>query len=399
MGVAGARVAVALLLIFTSCSEAPEVNPDRKTPSSPLASSVPSPSPSPTPDEPTLVQVGSFDEPIHVASPRGDDRLFVVEKGGRVKVVTGSATKIFIDISADLVSQGERGLFSIAFPEDHGSSGLFYLSYTDRRGDSRVVEYKVSSDKDAADPATRRDILHVDQPFSNHNGGLIVFDPTGMLVLGLGDGGSGGDPANRAQDLRTLLGKLVRIDPRKPSGSKPYSIPADNPFVGKDGAAPEILAYGLRNPWRFWFDLKDGTLWLADVGQNRFEEVNRVERKGVSGANFGWRKYEGTTVFAQQSIDESKLVRPVHVYPTGPGGTCAVTGGSVYRGDVNKIAGLYLFADVCQGAIKGLRRSGAAFEVVDTGMKAERIVSFGEDARGRVHVVSQSGPVYRIAKK
>ena len=311
----------------------------------------------------------------------------------------GTDIKTFLDITGEVSSSGERGLFSIAFPPEYASSGRFYVSYTDRRGDSRVVEYKVSSDPDVADVSTKREILLVKQPFPNHNGGLIVFDPSGMLVLGLGDGGSGGDPGNRAQRLDEKLGKLLRIDPRTPSEGRPYSVPKDNPFVGKAGAAPEVLAYGLRNPWRFWFDPQSGDLWLGDVGQNRYEELNFVTRAQTAGANFGWRKYEGSSVFSQQNIDESKLVKPIQVYPTGPSGTCAVTGGQVYRGEVNKIQGLYLYADVCEGIIRGLSVTEAGTEVVETSLKADQIVSFGEDSKGQVYVVSLSGKVFRIAKK
>jgi len=348
-----------------------------------------------------LIEVGRFDQPIYVAAPSGDPRLFVVEKGGRIKVLVEGKTlqTPFLNFAGNVSSGSEQGLFSIAFAPDYASSGLAYVSYTDRGGDSLVDEYRVSSDPNRLDPKSRRQILFVKQPFANHNGGLILFDPSGMLVLGLGDGGSGGDPGNRAQNLGELLGKFVRIDPRRPSSGIAYGIPSDNPFVGRSGARAEIWAYGLRNPWRFSFDSATRNLWVGDVGQNRVEEINYVPPPAQPGANFGWRKYEGDQLFTDDRIDESKLVRPIHTYALA-GSACAVTGGSVYRGEVKSLRGLYIYADVCEGKIKGLRvRGGAAVEhtVFDLPM-VPNLASFGEDSTGELYVASLSGPVYRIAK-
>lgn len=345
-----------------------------------------------------MEEIGRFDSPIHVASPPNDERLFIVEQAGKVKVfVDGKVLgQPFIDIVADVGSGGERGLFSIAFAPDYKRSGLAYLSYTNTSGDSRVTEYKVdAADPNRLDPGSKREILAVGQPFANHNGGLIVFDRTGLLIVGLGDGGSGGDPDNRAQDLSTVLGKLLRIDPRTASQGKAYSIPKDNPFLGRAGALPEILAYGLRNPWRFSFDA-DGNLFLADVGQNRFEEINFVRAADVAGANFGWRAYEGNERFENENIDESKLVRPILTYGLG-GGTCAVTGGHVHTGQVDSLKGWYLWADHCKGEIKAIRiAEGKMADQRDLGLKAERLSSFGQDSKGESYVASLSGAVYRI---
>lgn len=342
--------------------------------------------------------IGRFDSPIHLTAPAADDRLFIVEQAGKVKVVVDEKTlaEPFIDIEDEVGSGGERGLFSLAFSPDYQRSGLAYVSYTNLAGDSRVVEYKVSaSDPNRLDRSTKREILAVDQPYANHNGGLVVFDKSGMLVIGLGDGGSGGDPGNRAQDLSTMLGKLLRIDPRTPSDGKPYGIPKDNPFVNRSRVLPEILAYGLRNPWRFSFD-DAGNLYLGDVGQNRFEEINFVPAADVPGSNFGWRVYEGNERFKRENIDESKLVRPILTYGLG-GGACAVTGGHVHTGQVDSLKGWYLWADHCKGDLMAGRMvEGKLADQRDLGLKAERLSSFGQDSKGESYVASLSGAVYRI---
>jgi glucose/arabinose dehydrogenase len=340
-----------------------------------------------------LEEVGQFDEPVHVASPADDERLFVVEKGGLVRVLAGGKVlgEPFLDLS-DEVSRGfEQGLLSIAFAPDFKSSGLFYVDYTDRKGDTRVVEFRAEGD--GADPASRRELLHVDQPYSNHNGGLLLFDSSGMLIVGLGDGGAGGDPQNRAQDLSELLGKLLRIDP-KPAGDRPYGIPEDNPFVGRSGARPEIWAYGLRNPWRFSFEPRSGSLYLADVGQSQQEEVDVVAAEAQPGANFGWPAFEGTSRFkSQRGMDESRLVRPVLTYPTGDG--CSVTGGHVVR--KGSLAGVYLYGDYCRGEVLGAEISGGTVtRRVTTGLDVSMLSSFGVDASGETYVVSQAGPVFRL---
>lgn len=395
MGVGSARVSIALLLLLASCTDAPP-EPTPAEPSGPPASAAVSPSPKN--DKAALQEVGRFDSPIHVAAPPDDERLFIVEQAGKVKVFAEGKVldRPFIDIVADVGSGGERGLFSIAFAPDYQRSGLAYLSYTNTSGDSRVTEYKVdAADPNRLDPGSKREILAVVQPFANHNGGLIVFDRTGKLIVGLGDGGSAGDPGNRAQDLSTMLGKLLRIDPRTPSDGKPYGIPKDNPFVNRSGVLPEILAYGLRNPWRFSFD-DVGNLYLGDVGQNRFEEINYVTAAQVGGSNFGWRVYEGNERFKNEAIDESRLVRPILTYGLG-GGACAVTGGHVHTGQVDSLKGWYLWADHCKGDLMAGRMvEGKLADQRDLGLKAERLSSFGQDSKGESYVASLSGAVYRI---
>jgi glucose/arabinose dehydrogenase len=304
----------------------------------------------------------------------------------------------FLDISSAVADDGERGLLGFAFAPDYASSGLVYVHYSNNSGDTRIVEYKVSSDPDRLDAGSARTILAVGQPQSNHNGGTMAFDRDGMLIIALGDGGGGGDPGNRAQNLNTLLGKLLRIDPRNPGGGKPYGIPSNNPFVGKNGL-DELWAYGLRNPWRFAFDEPTGDLYVADVGQNRFEEINRVVPPLQSGANYGWRAYEGTSRFTRERIDESRLMMPVHVYSLA-GARCAVIGGHVYRGSVNSLNGRYLYADWCDGLVRSFRMiNGRASDFrTHTQLQTPNLAAFGEDGMGEVYYGSTSGQLFKIVK-
>lgn len=402
MGVARRRLIGAALALFVlwGCGRDESRPEPTASPTSP--SPIPPASPSPTPDEPALQSIGEFNSPIYLTSPPGDERLFVVEQAGRIVVVEGGAKleMPFLDITAQVRSGGERGLFSLAFPPDYTRSGLAYVSYTDLDGNSQVVEYRVSADRNRLDPGTARRILFQEQPFANHNGGLITFDPSGMLLIGLGDGGSANDPGNRAQNLGTFLGKILRVDPRLPSGDRAYGIPSNNPFVGREGALPEIWAYGLRNPWRFSFDPETNDLYLADVGQNRFEEVNFVARDRQSGANYGWRAYEGTERRTQESIDESNLIVPVTTYSL-EGAPCAVVGGHVYRGEVNKLQGYYLYTDNCDGVMRAFKiNNGQATEQTTfDALKTRFPSSFGVDSAGQVYITDLAGSVYRIVRK
>jgi glucose/arabinose dehydrogenase len=407
------RLAILLLTaVLAGCSQDPQPEPaptsatptsatpaaTTPVPAAPAAQSPPAAAELTGP--PRLEKVGEFDQPIYVVSPPGDQRIFVVEQEGRVvEMVNGRAKEPpFIDIRDQVGCCGERGLFSIAFAPNYAETGLVYLSYTNNAGDSRVDEYRVDpGNRDRLDAGSRRQILAIDQPFANHNGGLVAFDPTGMLMAGYGDGGAAGDPGNRAQNLRTLLGKLLRIDPSKPSGDRPYGIPADNPFVGRDDALPEIWAYGLRNPWRWSFDPQTKDLYVADVGQNRVEEVNFVRPAGQPGANYGWPRFEGNDEFKDVDIDDSRLVRPVFTYPNG-GDNCSVTGGGVYRGRVAALKGYYLFADYCAGVVRGFRINNSRAEGarVFEDLASSGLSSFGEDSAGEMYVTSLQGDVYRI---
>jgi glucose/arabinose dehydrogenase len=342
-----------------------------------------------------LEKVVDADNPVHLTAPPGDQRLYVVEQAGRVVVVDRGKVnpEPFLDISADVRSGGEQGLLSIAFSPSYAEDGLVYAYYTDQGGDSRVVELRRGSD-DRVDPQSRRELMMVDQPFSNHNGGQLLFDPTGMLLIGLGDGGSGGDPDNRGQDLSDLLGKILRIDP-KPSEGRPYGIPRDNPFVGRDGARAEIWAWGLRNPWRFAFDDK-GALYIADVGQNAREEINVVSADAAPGANYGWSAFEGDQPFEPDRLVGDDHVRPALTYGR-ENGRCSVTGGAVYTGSVAELQGHYLYADFCSGEIWAAQVDGTRLgEPRRLSVEQGSWSSFGVDSAGEMYVLSLDGPVFRI---
>jgi glucose/arabinose dehydrogenase len=348
-----------------------------------------------------LKKVGTFDAPTYVTQPSGElRRLFVVEQGGTIRVIRdGRALRTpFLDISSQVVSGGEQGLLGLAFAPDYASSGRFYVDYTDRNGDTRVVEYRRGSSADRADPGSARQLLFQDQPESNHNGGQLAFGPDGLLYIGLGDGGGGDDQhgaIGNGQNLGTLLGKILRIDPR-PSGGQPYGIPSDNPFVGRAGAKPAIYAWGLRNPWRFSFDRATGDLTIGDVGQDHVEEID-FRRKGTGrGANFGWRAWEGTR-HEDPSVRVSGDVKPVLQYTHDRGG-CSVTGGYVIRdARLPALVGRYVYGDFCVGKLLTARlRQGGASGRRALGLHVSSLSSFGEDSRGRVYVVSLDGPVYRL---
>jgi glucose/arabinose dehydrogenase len=267
-----------------------------------------------------------------------------------------------------------------------------YVNFTDTKGDTHVTEFAMHDGR--VDTDSRRDVLFVDQPFSNHNGGNLVFGPDGYLYLGLGDGGGAGDPDGNGQSLATLLGKMLRISPR-PSGGEPYGIPSDNPFVGVDGARPEIWAYGLRNPWRYSFDRTTGALWIGDVGQSAWEEVDEQPSRAPSGRNYGWNTMEGSHAFEGEA--PSGVVLPVYEYSHATGG-CVVTGGYVYRGSaIPDLWGAYVFADFCLGALEALQvRDGKVIEQRDLGPTLRDVSSFGEDAEGELYAMSLDGGLYEL---
>jgi glucose/arabinose dehydrogenase len=349
-----------------------------------------------------LEKIGDFSEPLYVDQPPGSEDLYVVEQGGAVRIVRDGETleEPFLDVSEEITSGGERGLLSIAFPPDHAQSGLFYVFFTDRQGDERIVEYARSADNpDQADTESRRDVLKIDDFASNHNGGLLLFGPDGLLYAGLGDGGTVGpseaDPERNGQDLNALLGKLLRIDPR-PSGGKPYTVPNDNPFVGRPGARPEVYAYGLRNPWRYTFD-PGGALVIADVGQHAQEEIDYLPKGEAEGANLGWSAFEGTMPLNSDQRAPG-AVRPVLTYATGEGGSCSITGGLVVRDPgLPSLFSRYVYGDYCAPALRSVVLSGgAARDDRPLGVEVPSLTSFGEDNAGRVYATSQEGPVYRL---
>jgi glucose/arabinose dehydrogenase len=350
-----------------------------------------------------LKKVADFDAPVYLTSPPGDTRRqFVVEQGGRVMVVR-DGRKLgtpFLDIRDQVTAGGEQGLLSIAFAPDYAESGLFYVYFTDDSGDQRIVEYH-RRDAEHADPGSARLVLRMADSEVNHNGGLLLFGPDDLMYVGTGDGGGGGDQHGRvgnAQSLGSLLGKILRIDPRA-GGGRPYQVPSDNPFVGRAGTRGEIYAYGLRNPWRFSFDRKTGDLTIGDVGQNAWEEIDFVRRGAGRGANFGWRPFEGR---ARYTAGESApgAVAPV-IVRSHDAGNCSITGGVIVRD--RALAGLrgrYVFGDFCKARIESARlSSGRARGVRRTSMKVDSLSSFGDDAQGRVYAISLNGPVYRIVPR
>jgi hypothetical protein len=335
--------------------------------------------------------------PVFALSPPGDvARLFVVEQGGTIRVLRNDTLlpSPFLDIATQVSKGGEQGLLSMAFHPAYATNGYVYVSYTDTGGTSKVVRYQVSG-PESADPGTAFEVLSVSQPFQNHNGGLVTFGPDGMLYVGLGDGGGGGDPQGHGQNLGTLLGAILRLDV---DAGSPYAIPPDNPFVNQTGARGEIWVYGLRNPWRFSFDRTLGDLYIGDVGQNAREEVDALTWPGGGGTNFGWNIMEGTSCYNAATCSTAGLTLPVVDYTHAEG--CTVIGGVVYRGtDVPQLQGRYLYADYCGGWVRSFTLVGG--QASDQRQwpdlsPGSGVTSFGEDARGEVYVMTQSGTLYRI---
>lgn len=345
-----------------------------------------------------LVEVASgFDSPIQVTAPAGDPRLFVVEQTGRIRIIANGQVVAtpFLDIVSKVGSGGERGLLSMAFHPSYATNGFFYVNYTDRSGDTRVERYHVGANPNVADPATAQLVIGIAQPYSNHNGGLVMFGPDGYLYIGMGDGGSGGDPQGNGQNQAALLGKILRLDV---NGAQPYAIPATNPFVGQTGKRPEIWITGVRNPWRFSFDREAGLLYLADVGQNAWEEVH-VTQASQGGLNFGWNLMEGTHCYGSSGCSQQGLTLPVLEYSHADG-ACSVTGGYVYRGSaIPAVRGHYFYSDYCAGWVRSFRWDGSTatdrreWDLGNVG----NITSYGEDSAHELYITSSSGRVYRFA--
>ena len=351
-----------------------------------------------------LVSVGKFNMPLYVTAPPKDlRRVMVVQQGGRISVVRDGKTlsKPFLDISSRVTAGGEQGLLGLAFAPNYAKSGLFYVYFTRRDGKQEVAELRRAT-SDRANAGSIRSVLVMDDPEANHNGGQLNFGPDGLLYIGTGDGGGGGDQhgtIGNAQNLGSLLGKILRIDPRR-SGSKAYSVPASNPFVGRAGARREIYSYGLRNPWRFSFDRVAGDLIIGDVGESAVEEIDFTTIEQARGGNFGWRVREGNRQFSDESVDGA--IEPV-IVRTHDEGWCSVTGGYVVRDPaLSSLRGKYLYGDFCKGIIYGARlsSSGASGNARVAGLpQIAALSSFGEDARGRIYVVSLGGAVSRIAAR
>jgi glucose/arabinose dehydrogenase len=390
---------VALAVLGACVSGEPVVAPTGPTafatgPTGSPTTEPPTPEPGPPPLREVQIElrrVAVLEQPVALAVRAADPSLYLAEKTGRVVALDrDGGSRVVLDLSGEVSLGSEQGLLGIAFSPD---GRFLYADLTDPVGDTRLLEFRVLSDG-AIDPDGRL-VLHVPQPFSNHNGGQIAFGPDGYLYVALGDGGAGGDPDGNAQSLATLLGKILRIDPR-PTDGRPYEIPPDNPFVGRDDARPEIWVYGLRNPWRFSFDRTTGDLWIGDVGQDAFEEIDVLPAGSAGGANLGWDRFEGPRRF-EGDADRREMVFPVHTYEHD-GSVCAVTGGYAYRGSrIADLAGAYLFADFCTGEIQALRRSDERVEgPVGLGPVVPLLSSFGEDAEGELYVLSLAGEVLRV---
>jgi glucose/arabinose dehydrogenase len=350
-----------------------------------------------------LLKLGDFDAPTYITAPKGDRRRFVVQRAGKIVVLAGrkQLAQPFLDISGSVSLDGEEGLLSMAFAPDYKRSGRFYIYYTDRQGFIQIDQYRRSAgNPNRADPGSRRSVIRVPHFRTNHKGGQLQFGKDGYLYAGFGDGGGAGDPDENAQNLGRMLGKLIRIAPRAGGG---YAIPKSNPFVHRRGALHEIYAYGLRNPFRFSFDRRRGSLVIGDVGQDAVEEVDFIPgRKGGlpprGGYNFGWDVFEGRSPFEDGSA-------PGHIWPvitqTHDAGWCSVIGGYVIRDPSlrgTRWYGRYVYGDLCSSELHlaHLKRPRAADR--GTGLNISQLDSFGEDGRGRVYAVSIEGPIYRIGR-
>jgi glucose/arabinose dehydrogenase len=321
-----------------------------------------------------------FDSPVHVVSTKSEPRrLYVVEQRGTIRVIERGRVRsgFFLDLRGRVSQGSEQGLLGLAFDPKYATNHLVYVNYTDVAGDTRVVRYRTSGLRAVA--VTRRELLRVDQPYSNHNGGNLVFGPDGFLYIGLGDGGSGGDPEGRAQNPDRFLGKMLRLDVRRP------------------GSRPGIVGLGLRNPWRYSFDRATGDLYIGDVGQGAVEEIDFTPRQSPGLENYGWDLYEGSQRFENGEPGPGELVFPIFEYGRS-GGNCTVIGGFVYRGKARPAErGRYIFGDYCSGKIWSFRVSAAkASGVRVESFRIEGITSFGEDAAGELYAASQDGTIYRL---
>ena len=334
--------------------------------------------------------VSGLERPVDLQHA-GDERLFIIEKVGRIRILqAGSLVEMpFLDIRDRVGSDGnEQGLLGLAFHPRYVENGLFFVNYTDKNGNTVIARFQVTADPNLADPNSETVLLRVNQPYGNHNGGVLAFGPDGYLYAGLGDGGSAGDPQGNAQNLDTSLGKILRLDV---DSAEPYAIPADNPF------GSQIWAYGLRNPWRFSFDSLTGDLYIGDVGQGQWEEIDFVPAGSPGGMNFGWKYYEGTHPYEGTPPQDTQLVSPVAEYNHSEG--CSVTGGYVYRGAMPEWNGIYLYGDYCTGTVWGLIRSNGGWQTQVLFGGVGRITSFGQDAVGEVYIVLDGGSILRLAPR
>lgn len=347
----------------------------------------------------TLTLVAEVGGPVDLAWREGDVALYVVTQDGTINQITGDTTNVVLDITDLTSANGEQGLLGLAFSP---AGDKAYVNFTDSNGDTNVTEFAVD-EAGVFNRDSLRTVIMIEQPYDNHNGGDLAFGPDGMLFIGMGDGGAGGDPERRAQNLGELLGKMLRIDPATPSGDLQYTIPADNPFVGQEGARGEIWSVGVRNPWRFAFDAETGDLWIADVGQNAVEEIDVAPADGEGlnagrGLNFGWSGYEGNGVFNSDTPVEGHWA-PIHTYPHD--GRCSISGGVRGRGEgAGSLAGWYVYADYCTGQLFALPITGEGTAMASAGGEVEiattdQITAVVSGPTGELYVLGAAG-VQRI---
>ncbi|MCO5246329.1 MAG: PQQ-dependent sugar dehydrogenase [Anaerolineae bacterium] len=385
-----------------TATEAPSDTPTATA----TATETPAPTDTPTPEpdvsalnlELEIVADGLKQPVLATHAGDGSGRLFIVEKGGTILALAedGAQPQPFLDIT-DRVgsSSSEQGLLGLAFDPDFAANGRFFVYYTDRNGDTVIARFQASDDRATGDPGSEVVLLTQDQPAGNHNGGMLAFGPDGYLYAGLGDGGGAGDRYDNGQNLGTILGTIIRLDV---SGDQAV-VPVDNPLVSQDSARPEIWAYGLRNPWRFSFDRATGDLWIADVGQNQWEEINFQPAGDPGGENYGWPITEGTHCYGSDTCDTAGLTMPVAEYEHGPG--CSVSGGYVYRGAQQPaMQGIYFYGDYCSGQIWGLA-AGADGQWQDAQLldSDAQISAFGETESGELLVVDYGGTIYRLVNR
>jgi glucose/arabinose dehydrogenase len=335
----------------------------------------------------------------------GDERLFILEKDlARIRIVdlNGTTLGTFLDLSGDVSTGGERGLLGLAFDPDYANNGEFYVNYTNNGGNTEIKRFTVSANPNIADESTGETVLTIAQPYGNHNGGHIAFGPDGYLYIGTGDGGSANDPPNNGQTTTALLGKMLRIDVSNPPVGQPYGIPLDNPFVSDPSTSNEIWAIGMRNPWKFSFDSSTGDLWIGDVGQNNWEEIDMEPAGFPGGANYGWKCYEGFHVnpnISPCSLPEEDVVFPVAEYSFG---FCSITGGVVYRGsDYPGMYGHYVFSDYCNGRIHTLSPdgNGGYTSQIVLNNPVFGYVCYGEDVNHELYVINiNAGTLIRIGE-
>ena len=374
----------------------PTTVPNTSDPSTSMPTEAPSTEPPPSAStfpDPNAYQwqmiASGLQRPVDL-QPDGSGRLFIIEKAGRIRIIENEQllNEPFLDITDRVGSRGnEQGLLGLAFHPQYEENGWFYVNYTDTNGDTVLARFQVSSDANRSDPGSELRLLGVDQPYPNHNGGALAFGPDGYLYAGLGDGGAAGDPQGNAQSLDTLLGKILRLDV---DSGEPYAIPGDNPFGN------EIWAYGLRNPWRLSFDTATGDLYIGDVGQGEWEEIDFLAAGSAGGANFGWDHREGAHDY--EGGGPADMIDPVAEY-SHPEGGCSVSGGYVYRGAMPEWNGIYLYGDYCTGIIWGLFRSVAGWQEQQLFDVDVTITSFGQDENGEVYLVSDSGSIHRLVPR